>query len=317
MKILVIFTGGTIGSRLQDGWIGPDDSLKYTLIDNYRRATGDSVDFVCLEPYSLLSENLSAKEINLLIKSVCDNLDKGFDGIIVTHGTDTLQYSAAALSYAVGSDSIPVVLVSSGFPLSDPRSNGDINFKAAVEFIKQRLGKGVYAAYKNDGDCVKLHRGTELLSHPESSDFLSSLPSRCYAKFSENGFSILNSAEPVVIEALGRYELCFDPKILVITVHPGDSYCYDLSRYNAVIIRPYHSGTLDTCNPQFFAFCKAAYERNIPVFVTNIPDGAAYESSKAFEGLNVIPLLNSAFINVYVKTWIAISLGKDVNNFVS
>ena len=316
MKILVIFTGGTIGSRLENGWIGPNESLKHTLINNYRSAYADDIEFIPLEPYSILSENLSANKINILIKTVCENLNSDYDGIIVTHGTDTLQYSAAALSFAVGEKSIPIVLVSSNYPLSDERSNGNANFAAAAKLIKSKLGNGVYVAYKNDGECVKFHRGTKLLAHREADDAVFSMGG---CEFTEqdidNGLKVNIPSDNNV--ALGCFELCRDPKILVIDAHPGDNYAYSIERYNAVILKPYHSGTLNTSNTAFISFCKKAKSNSIPVFVANVRSGDWYESSKKYNNLGLIPLLNSTFITSYIKVWIAISLKKDIKSFLS
>ncbi|MBR6646618.1 MAG: asparaginase [Clostridia bacterium] len=83
MKICVIFTGGTIGSTVSDGWIAPTDEMKYLLIEKYREITGDKTEFSTLNPYTILSENLSFENINLLTETVVSNLDS-FDGIIVT-----------------------------------------------------------------------------------------------------------------------------------------------------------------------------------------------------------------------------------------
>ena len=98
MKILVIFTGGTIGTSIKNGWADIDANTKYMLLNGYNNK--DNIEFVTASPYSTLSENLSAKHLNLLQKEIADNIIKDFDGIIVTHGTDTLQYSATAIEYA-------------------------------------------------------------------------------------------------------------------------------------------------------------------------------------------------------------------------
>ena len=66
MKLLVIFTGGTIGSSLKEGWISPDGNAKKQLIAQYQRLD-DSVELVPLSLYEILSENLSAKRLNMLI----------------------------------------------------------------------------------------------------------------------------------------------------------------------------------------------------------------------------------------------------------
>lgn len=312
MKILVIFTGGTIGSRLQSGWISPDRATKYALVENYQKECGEDVEFICTEPYFVLSENLSAKEINTLIYCVCDNLSKDYDGIIVTHGTDTLQYSAAALSYAVGSESIPIVMVSANYPLEDSRSNGSINFKGAVEFIKQGCGKGVYISYKNRNDRLKFHIALKALSYGESDDLIHSLYENHYAEYTENGIKLVGEAEKLT--PIGKFTLCDRPKILTVSASPSDGFEYDIKKYNAIILRPYHSGTLNTENPDLKRFCKQARDFNMPVFITNIHGGAAYESSKLYEELGVIPLPCLTFVSVFMRLWIGISKNENLKN---
>ena len=50
MKILVIFTGGTIGSAKAGGWVAPDEKTKYMLIDSYKNAAEKGVEFVARSP---------------------------------------------------------------------------------------------------------------------------------------------------------------------------------------------------------------------------------------------------------------------------
>ena len=196
MKILVIFTGGTIGSTLSDGWISPDSSTRYKLIDTYRQNHGDDVTFVTRSPYSILSENLSAQTLSALVNEVTAALNEDFDGIIVTHGTDTLQFSAAALAYATGNDTVPIVLVSSNYPLDDPRANGNANFRAAVSFIKNACGRGVFISYKNANDAVMFHNALEALGHLESDDAVFSMHGNAYAVETADGIQITGKTLP-------------------------------------------------------------------------------------------------------------------------
>lgn len=319
MKILVIFTGGTIGCAEKDGWLSTDEETKYVLINKYRKETGDNeTDFVTTSPYWILSENLSSAELNTLIKCVGENLKKDFDGIIVTHGTDTLQYSASALAFAFGDCEIPVVFVSAAYPLEDGRTNGHINFIAAVSFVKSGAGKGVYISYKNEGDTyVNIHTATRVMSHGEASGDLYSIDNQPFA-FCEKDKIVLNEdyKESKTDTGVGEAVLCKSPEILTIHCCPGDGYGYSLEKCRAVIIVPYHSGTLNTENNDFFSFCKRAKDKNIPLFVVNSRAGMSYESKKAFDdlGLEILPLCTR--ISVYMKCWFAMSLGVDIRDFV-
>ena len=310
MKILVIFTGGTIGSLLRDGWISPDAQTKSELIQHYVAEHGSDIEFVTENPYSILSENLSAEQINILVKAVSEAAEGDYDGIIVTHGTDTLQYSAAALSYGLGDRCIPVLLVSSNYPLGDSRTNGHINFLAAVEFIKQKKGNGVFVVYRNDDSPVCFHKGLSLLCHREADDSIYSLYRKPYAEY-DNGKITVFDDEKSVCEKKGAFILCNNPGILVSDARPGECYQYDLKNINAVIFRPYHSGTLNTANEDFVGFCSNAAKLNIPVFVINIKEGDAYASSKEFDSLKIHPIYDSTFVSIYMRLWIAISRGDD------
>ncbi len=300
MHILVIFTGGTIGSTLTDGWISPDDATRYTLINTYRAAYGEDVTFSTRTPYTILSENLSAQNLSALVNEVCSAVKEPFDGVIVTHGTDTLQYAAAALAFATGNDCKPVVLVSSNYPLEDPRSNGNQNFKAAVDFIKEKSRRGVFVAYKNDNESVFFHNALSVLSHLEEDDRIFSLQNKVYAAATENGITVTGTVAPC-----DTLPISFDENagILVVAPHPADTYAYPLAQYRAVLLRPYHSGTLPTDLPAFTAFCERVKAANIPLYAVNIPSGNAYASSKQFEELGITPLYDTTFASAYVKLW--------------
>lgn len=315
MKILVIFTGGTIGSAVSDGWISPDDKMKYLLIKKYRKITGDDTEFDTINPYTILSENLSAENINSLIKCVGENINK-YDGIIVTHGTDTLQYTAAALSYAFGCNVAPVVLVSSNYPLNDARANGVDNFIGAVEFIKSQSGRGVFVSYKNKNESTKIHFASRIAAHTESFDEIYSIDNQPFAFYDEKIILNPDFKYSERGKAVADAHFCEYPQILSVVAMPGDSFCYDLSEYKAVILRPYHSGTLNTESKTFADFCKKAKENDIPVFIVNVHGGTTYESSKLYDDLGITVLPMCSFISVYIKTWLAISLEKNIKEFV-
>lgn len=318
MNILVIFTGGTIGSTLDNGVISTNDSSKKMLIDMYQNKYSSTSIFDELTPFTMLSENLSALELNLIIKNVKDNADK-YDGIIITHGTDTLQYTASALSLALGDIDIPVLLVSSAYPLENPMANGVDNFAGAVKFIENKLSNGVFVSYKNENENVKIHCATRLLPHNMFTDYLDSVESKPYAVFDDkiDSISVINhDVKNETIKLNDSFLFVDTPKILMLDSHPADDYSYDLSHYNAVIIKAYHSGTINTNSPAFTSFCKRAGEQSVPIFLVNCLSGNIYESACAFDKLGIITLPNYSPITAYTKIWIAISTGLDIVGFM-
>jgi len=313
MKILVIFTGGTIGSKTKNGWISTDKYTGYTLINSYKKR--DDVEFVCHNPYTILSENLSEKEINLIQKEIADNLDCGYDGIIVTHGTDTLQYTSCVVEYAFSNVEIPVVFVSSSIPLENKNANGYINFEAAVEFIYNNVSSGVFISYKNDNDAyVNFHIPSLVCSHSECSSDIYSINNKIFASYNdgiqESGLIYAEGLKNIITEYVKN------PGILVINSYPGNNYSYSLDGVNAVVLNPYHSATLNTSSEYFQNFCYLAKEKNIPVFLVNTRDGISYESTKQYSELGIISLPLCTFISAYVKLWLAISSGYNLEKYM-
>lgn len=178
MKALkIIFTGGTIGSTLSEGIISPDGGKPRALIGAFREKYHmDLTEFADYdEPYTILSEHLDGAHLSKLIQAVACAISQGYRGIMITHGTDTLQYTAAALGYAFGLCAVPIVLVSSDYPIEDERANGVENLYGAVCWLKDSFAGGVWVSYKNEGAPVQIHRGSRLLAHPQGSDRVESV----------------------------------------------------------------------------------------------------------------------------------------------
>ena len=97
MKILTVFTGGTIGSTKSGGIISPDSKNSYKLLEMYSKKD-KKVEFTAVQPLNILSENMNGKFLTQLYKCISSYDLSRFDGVIVAHGTDTLQYTAAYLS---------------------------------------------------------------------------------------------------------------------------------------------------------------------------------------------------------------------------
>lgn len=313
MNILVIFTGGTIGSCLKDGWISTDATTKYMLLDRYK---GGKDVFDTVEPYSILSENLSASEINCLQKEIAKYVDSDYDGIIVTHGTDTLHYTSCAIEYAFADSRLPIVFVSADYPLENEKSNGYKNFEAAVEFIRSGAGAGVFVSYKNDNrEETDIHIPSRILSHAECSGNVYSIDGSTFASY--NGELVLKG-EKTDKECcpIGITEYSAESGILCIESYPGNNYGYSLAGIKAVILRPYHSSTLNTANKGFADFCARASELEIPVFLVNADGKKNYESLKALDELEIQVLPYGTFVSAYMKIWAGISSADDASKFL-
>lgn len=311
MNIRIIFTGGTIGSAEKDNIISTDSKAAYTLLEKYRKEyDAADVSFETSEPLRMLSENLSASEINLIIKSVREAVTEDTDGIIVTHGTDTIQYTAAALSLILDSINIPVMLVSSAYPLDDERQNGTDNFAAAVEFIKEKAGCGVFVPYRNkENGPVMIHDAQKLMSHHETTDSLFSLDDEYYACYMKDHNEIIlnagfHKAEMSEHEKPANIGYSDDPGILVVAPYPGCSYEFgELTGYKYVLFRPYHSATLDTANEKFVSFCRKATEAGLKLYLSGCSRSTMYESTLTYRSLGIEILPYAPFPADYMRLW--------------
>ncbi len=316
MKLLFLFTGGTIGSTVIGDTIATDRQKPYLLLQSYSERYGISFDYDTEEPYTALSENNTGETLATLLASVGKGLSGDYDGIVVTHGTDTLQYSAAALSYAFSDCRIPICLVSSNAPIEDPAANGLLNLHGALRFITEVGTPGVWVAYQNRGEELKIHCGTRLLGSVAFSDRVASIHDSYYG--------ILPEGEPFRknpdyreladgMAAMGAVKLpTYCREILVVEPFPGRCYpkISDTVRY--IIHTSYHSGTINTASEATREFFEEARERGITPFLTGVTAGAAYESTRLFEDLGLHPLYNIAPISVFVKLWMWNTLHPDI-----
>lgn len=312
MKLLFVFTGGTIGSTLKKGYISPDNKKPYMLIDECEKKYGLNVDYDIIEPYTMLSENNNGITVKTLaecvLKYACDN----YDGIVVTHGTDTLQYSAAALGYVLGCNSIPVVLVSSNYPIDDNRANGVENLYGAIEFIKTQPKGGAWVSYKNRGENVKIHRATRLAAGSAFSDRTDSIMNSYYGSFSDDFKFVINpyyyeKADEILPLSVGGLDEN-SRNIMRIVPYTGMKYPEISNEVKYILHESYHSGTIDTVSNEAKRFFAETKEKNVKVFLTGVSSEAAYESTKAFNELDIFPLANAAPPAMLVKLWFAVSM---------
>ena len=315
MKIAVIFTGGTIASRKKEGYITPGEEQGEKLIEIYRKRSGRQVSFETGCPYFILSENLSGILIRKLGMALEEKMEGDCDGVIVVHGTDTLQYSAAAMGYLFGKGCKPVVFVSSNYILEDSRANGADNFYYAVEFIARKKG-GVWISYRNQDGITYIHRAGRVLPHLPYSDEVFSACGQYFGKYEEGEF-IANPAykeREDAIKPLSCLSMEEYSGIFMAAVYPGmqySEYCSALSdKVKAVILHAYHSGTLRTDAPEFQAFLEAAERKGIPVCLTGASGENLYASMKEIEGL-IVPE-NMSPVAVYMKLWLLFANGREI-----
>lgn len=316
MKVAVIFTGGTIGSQVRNGKIGPGEDRQYLLLEKYREKVSHTyIDFSVYQPFTILSENSTGRTITELIRAVKHCLAGEYHGIIITHGTDTLAYSASALGYVFSGVNIPIVLVSSNYVLTDPRANGVDNFYYGVDWICQNPGGGVYVSYKNEGDNPKIHLGTRILGHRSFSDEVYSVMDCYLGEYDrKKGSWYVKENPPKVSEKLFIKELVLQQTSPIQQIIPYVGMAYPKLEAStlAVLHHSYHAGTICNESQGTQSFFEEARKRAIPVFVTGLDASMLYESTEIYEQYGMIPLPVASPVAMYMKLWLLIAVGEDL-----
>lgn len=291
MRIALILTGGTILSKKESDFYTLSDSAKKEILS----LIPSGIEAEVFSPYFILSEQLDGSYLTALIDIVGKKLNEDYDGIVILHGTDTLQFSAAALSLAYGNADTPVVLVSANYVLSDERSNGRDTLRYALRFVEEKIG-GVFVSYRNKGEKPSVFFGNTLLPHLPYSDTLYSL-NGAYGVFEGDKFTVQNNKP--TIKSIGRYSLSKNSPVLWLRAAPA-AFLPDTGNCKAVLIDAYHSGTLPTESESFIRFCESC---NKPVYVTGISEGAQYASTKHFDklGLKILPEISPIY--AYILLW--------------
>jgi len=247
-NILLVFTGGTIGSQSLAGTIDTSPQTGFKLLQMFAETDNDpnSVVFKTIQPLQILSENLVPQHWHEMISAIESEVLSNFDGVIVTHGTDTLAFSAAALGLYFHDLPIPLLLVSSNMPLENAHANGLPNFLGAVEFVRRIQLGGVFVVYQNPGQLLHIYRATRLASCLQLSGDFIGIQSKAFMRF-EAGDLIRLDFQADNRCAIKPLKADFSAWVLLIKPYPGLDYSQiNLTGVHAVLHDLYHSGTACT-----------------------------------------------------------------------
>ena len=270
-KISIISTGGTIASRVdyRTGAVSPALSAE----DLYLSVPelGELAEIKTEILFSLLSENIIPENWTAMAKSIERHIKGGAEGIVVTHGTDTMGYTAAALSFALRNLPVPVILVGSQRSSDRPSSDAYLNLKGAVQAAAWApfAEVGVLMHSTSSDDELVIHRGTRVRKmHTSRRDAFVSINSPPLAKLKDGK-----------IETFGKYkerggdlevEAEFDEDVVLIKSFPG----IPTDIFDPIIHRGFHGIVLEGTGlghvpERIFPAIKRAIQSGIAVVMTS------------------------------------------------
>lgn len=149
-KILLIYTGGTIGMNRSDNGYAPQQGFLQEILEGLPVLRNSEMpDWALLELDPLLdSSNMTVVEWNL-IGSIIEQHYHDFDGFVVLHGTDTMAYTASALSFSLENLDKPVIITGSQIPLFEIRNDGLDNLLTAMMIAAEGQVREVALCFSN------------------------------------------------------------------------------------------------------------------------------------------------------------------------
>jgi glutamyl-tRNA(Gln) amidotransferase subunit D len=161
-RISILSTGGTIASKI-DYRTGAVTS-QFNAEDILRAIPEleEIADYNCRMICSILSENMRPSYWVDLARAVYEEIKKGADGIMITHGTDTMMYTAAALSFMIETP-VPIVLVGSQRSADRPSSDNAMNAVCAAAVATSDIAEVCVVMHgSTSDDFCSIHRGTKV-----------------------------------------------------------------------------------------------------------------------------------------------------------
>ncbi len=222
-RVLILGTGGTIASRIdyRTGAVHPAVSSEdlHSLVPELSEVARVKPEIM----FDIFSENITPRHWTKLARRVAEAVDDGVEGVVITHGTDTLGYTAAALSFALAGVPVPVVLVGAQRSPDRPSSDAPLNLIAAVTAAGTAPFSGVYVAMHlgESDDKIALHRGTRVRkNHTSRRDAFVSVGVPLAAVWGKAGFEQVAGGLPPrggVFKPKPR----FDDRVALVKFYPS------------------------------------------------------------------------------------------------
>ena len=266
-KILLIYTGGTIGMNRNPltGALEPFD-FEHLLskVPELAQFKTEIATYQFSPPID--SSDMSPQFWTDLTKLIADRYNE-FDGFVILHGTDTMSFTASALSYMLQNLTKPVILTGSQLPIGQLRTDGKENLITSIEMAAAKHQDGTpkvpeVCVYFN-GHLMRGNRTTK-----QSADEFNAFESFNYPHLDDAGVQISYHEEFIHCpdfrkQMKPQFEL--DPNVLIMSLFPG--FREDLMRHiintpglRAIVMRTYGSGNAPQ-SPWLISTLKEAYRR--------------------------------------------------------
>ena len=298
-KVAIISTGGTIASRVDYRTGGVRPAL--TASDLYS-VVPELADIARIDTeilLSLFSENITPMDWTEIAKAVARQASEGAEGVVIAHGTDTMGYTAAALSFSLQNLPVPVVVVGSQRSADRPSSDAATNLIAAVTAAaKAPFAEATVAMHESPSDdAIVFHRGTKVRKcHTSRRDAFKSINATPIARVQNREITMLTDDYKERHAQKLNLKPDFNDKVALIKFYPSMTPAiidwHVKESYKGIILE----GTgLGHISKHSFEAIRRALEQGVIVAMTSQCiwgriNMNVYDSGRDLQALGVIPL---------------------------
>lgn len=244
-KILFIATGGTIASKKTENGLTPQITPEELL--SYIPEVEGLCEITAVNPFNLDSSNVVPENWSTLVKVVKEHYED-YDGFVIAHGTDTMAYTAAALSYMIQNSEKPIVITGAQRPINLDITDAKTNLSDSFYYACDDASQGVQIVF--DGKVIAGTRAKKVRTK------------------SYNAFSSIDYPETAILR--GRQVVYYipehvtgapefydrlDPGVFVLKLIPGiDAGIFDYlkAHYRALVIESFGVGGLPCYGDESF-----------------------------------------------------------------
>ena len=317
-RICMIYTGGTIGMvHSENGYVPSSQSFRETLEAIPDLHSPGIPQWEVLEFSPLLdSSNIAVEEWNKIGRAIKEHYHH-FDGFVILHGTDTMAYSASALSYMLENLDKPVIFTGAQIPLCELRSDGQENIVASMLIAASDQVREVCIYFNG-----KLLRGNR--STKRSSDQFGAFESPNYPALAHAGITIqYHEANLLPRQLTGPFRLqeLQNIPIGVIKVFPGIQFevfeAIMTSKLKGVVLESFGAGNIPSAaQDSLLPIIETAYNSGTIITVcSQCLQGAvslgAYATSKSLHDIGAVNGKDMTTEAALTKLYYLFSLGLD------
>lgn len=281
-RILIIYTGGTIG-MIEDPVTCALRPFDFShLIDNVPKVKMLEYEIDNIQFTPIDSSDMGPDGWREIAVAIAANYDD-YDGFVVLHGTDTMAYTASALSFMLGGLNKPVIITGSQLPIGEVRTDGEENLITALQIAAARTHDGLpmvrEVAILFENYLWRGNRSTKM-----SADNFNAFKSNNYPSLAKIGLGI-HFAEKALLRPERETPLHLhtemDSSVMFIELHPGMTaatlhHVLSTPGIKGVVLRTYGAGNAPTAPWFVDELCRAIDRGMVIVNVTQCVNGGVH-----------------------------------------